>query len=218
MLEHPDSILNNFFNSQIKKKPLLWIRGFQPCYTPVRIDNNTLDNIGVFRNKVLDFNSKWVCRKSYLDQFKIVRYCKGYTSDDTLVKLKKIQLKTDFINENHKFIFDSLCNESTYLKDIDCLVVSKKTKLNLIDIKCKVIYWEDFTYGFHESLTDKIKKLFDVLNTLNLNIDATLHIIPFCYEDEGEAYFKSLNIIKFHTITYLPNIFDFIDLKDNVIN
>jgi hypothetical protein len=39
-LEHPDGILNNIFQYKNKKHPKLWIRGFEPRYSPFRIYNN----------------------------------------------------------------------------------------------------------------------------------------------------------------------------------
>jgi hypothetical protein len=222
VLEHPDSVLNSLFTNQTKKKPTLWIRGFEPRYSPFKIQNNALDSIGIYKNKVLDFNSKWYCGWSYYPrQKKIDRYCKGFTHDDALAEINRANLKSHFTNNKHQFKFERLGKINTKIKNIDCIVVSKKTSLNLQLFNCNLLYWEDFTSNHFwwniKCVKDQIYSLNEILNSMQLENNTTLHIIPFCLEDEGELYYNSLSILKYNTITYLPNIFDFFDLK-NAIN
>lgn len=218
-LEHPDGILNRLFAKETMKKPLLWIRGFEPRYSPFRFPNNALDSYGVYKNKVLDFNSKWKCGWSYSPrQKKMERYCKGYVNDDSLTILKKLSLKPEFISEQHQFLFVTLGDELSTIKEKDCVIVSKKTSLNLGDINCNILYWENFTSNYHGwwffPVQEQFNQLSKKLNTMELKTDTTLHIIPFCLEDEGVAYWNSVKLLNFNTITYLPNMFDFIDLKN----
>ena len=218
ILEHPDSILNDFFLSEKKKSPNLWIRGFEPRYSPYKLHNNSLDSIGLYKNKVLDFNSKWTCGWSYYPrQQKIERYCKGYVSDDFLSVLNNLSLKEKFVSKKHQFLFEFLGENHARIIKKDYVIISKKTTLNLDDIHCNILYWEDFTYN-HQwwsiiSVKEQINKLSEVLNKSELTTESTLHLIPFCLEDEGVSYYESIKLLNYNTITYLPNRYDFIDLK-----
>lgn len=217
-LEHPDGILNSFFQNKKKKHPKLWIRGFEPRYSPFKIYNNALDSIGLFNKKVLDINSIWSCGYSYYPrQQKIQRYCKGYVSEAILSELAALSLKEEFKSEKNQFLFEYIGEKQDRIGKNDYIIISKKTKLNLPKTHCNILYWEDFT-SQHEwwqtiSAEEQISKLSNILNKMEVKKKSVIHLIPFCLEDEGISYYKSIQTLKFKTITYLPNIYDFIDLK-----
>lgn len=202
----------------MRKSPNLWVRGFEPRYSPFKIYNNSLDSLGLHKNKVLDFNSKWICGWSYHPrQQKIERYCKGFVTDEFLSKLKTLTLKEEFQSDKDCFVFKPLNTANVKIRDRDCLIISKKTKLTLDNINCNIIYWEDLTFNHNwwsiRNVNKQFELLFEVLSKMELSTDSILNIIPFCLEDEGISYYKSIKKLNFKTVTYLPNLFDFIDLK-----
>jgi hypothetical protein len=217
-LEHPDGLLNDFFQNKNKKHPKLWIRGFEPRYSPFRIYNNALDSICLFNKKVLDINSVWDCGWSYYPrQKKIERYCKGYVSEAMYNVLATLSLKEEFISEKNQLLFEHLGEKQDRIKNNDYVIISKKTQLKLSKNHCNFLYWEDFTSHYQWfwmiSVEEQIKKLENILDKMEAELEAIIHLIPFCLEDEGVSYYKSIQSLKFKTITYLPNVFDFIDLK-----
>jgi hypothetical protein len=219
VLEQPNGILNSLFENKSKKRPALWIRGFEPCSISNKQYNNALASIGIYSKKAIDFNSKWYCGWSYRPKQKSRdRYCKGFIHDDYYAELNKTTLKAHFISDNHQFKFEHLTLNNSTIKDIDCIVISRKTSLNSHNINCNLVYWEDFTSNHSRweihCANEQLESLSRALPSLHLKNDAILHIIPFCLEDEGVSYFNSINRLKHNTITYLPNVFDFIDLKN----
>lgn len=218
VLEHPNSIINSFFQTKDKKHPKLWIRGFEPRYSPSKIYNNSLDAIELFNNKVFDINSKWTCGWSYSPrQRKVERYCKGFVSEEILFELNTLSLKEEFKSEKHQFLFESLDEKPDRVGKNDYIIISRRTRVILSETHCNIIYWEDFTsphYWWHMTIAkEQINNLSNILNSLKVDDESVIHLIPFCLEDEGISYYKSIEKLKFKTITYLPNVYDFIDLK-----
>jgi hypothetical protein len=225
VLEHPESIMNNFFSNPSRKLPLIWIRGFEPRYYPYKFHNNALDSLGVFNKKVLDFNSNWNCGWSYSPrQQSIKRYCKGFTSNEGFLYLKKLELKNDYINPKHSICFSKIEENSSNILSTNCIVISNKTKVDLNDFNGTILYWEDFIdvnnsfyyyHSWHKIINAKkqIEKLNKILIEKKVNFKTTIHIIPYCLEDQGKLYFESVSKINYKTITYASNWFDFIDLK-----
>lgn len=131
-------------------------------------------------------------------------------------------LKEKFTCTKTRFLFEPIGENPDRIKDNHYIVVSKKTKINL-DENCRnILYWEDFTRGYYWfqmiSVEEHIRKLAIVLDKLKIEPNVTIHLIPFCLEDEGESYFRALQELPYNTITYLPNLWDFIDLKNPTIN
>lgn len=218
VLEQADSVFNDFFLLEKKKGPNLWIRGFEPRYHPSRPHINSFDSIGLYKNKVLDFNSKWTSGWSYSPkQLTVERHCKGYVSDEILSKLKSLTLKKEFQSDKDCFLFKPLNPKSDKIRDKDCLIISKKTKIDLENINCKILYWEHYTFNHYwrriVNVNEQFEKISKRLRKMPLPSDAILHIIPFCLEDEGVSYYNSIARLNFKTVTYVPNLYDFIDLK-----
>ncbi len=225
VLEHPDSIMNNLLSKANRKLPLMWIRGFEPRYYPYGLHNNALDSLGIFNKKNLDFNTKWNCGWTYSPrQQTIERYCKGFTSNEGLLYLKKLELKNDYKNPKHSFFFGKIEENSKNIIYTDCIVISNKTKVDLKEFNGTFLYWEElidtdnsFFYSQSSpkiiSAKTQIEKLNKILINKGVNSEATIHIIPYCLEDQGKLYYESVTKINYKTITYTPNLFDFIDLK-----
>jgi hypothetical protein len=225
VLERPDGIINAIFQNKNMKHPKLWIRGFEPRYHRIfgKVHNNALDSIYFFDKKVMDINLKWTCGWSYPPfQQKIDRYCKGYVSEATINELASYAIKEEFTSPKTQFLFESLGENPELIRDNHYIVVSKKTKINLDNNYRNLLYWENFTRGYHwfqmNSVKEQVRKLAMVLDELKTDHSATIHLIPFCLEDEGESYFRALQELPYKTITYLPNLWDFIDLKNPTIN
>lgn len=224
VLERPDGIINAIFQNKNMKHPKLWIRGFEPRYHPIydKIHNNALDSICLFDRKAIDINLKWTCGWSYPPfQEKIDRYCKGFVSEAILNELASYALKEKFTCTKTRFLFEPIGENPDRIKDNHYIVVSKKTKITFDEYCRNILYWEDFTRGYYWfqmiSVEEHIRKLAIVLDELKIGPNVTIHLIPFCLEDEGESYFRALQELPYNTITYLPNLWDFIDLKNPTI-
>jgi hypothetical protein len=133
--------------------------------------------------------------------------------------LAKLSLKEEFKSEKNQFLFEHMGEKPDRIKNNDYVIISKKTKLKLPKNHCNFLYWEDFSSHYEWfrtiSVEEQIKKLANILSKMEAEQEAIIHLIPFCLEDEGASYHKSIQSLKFKTITYLPNIFDFIDLKNS---
>jgi hypothetical protein len=220
VLEQPNGIMNRFYENESRKRPLLWIRGFEPNQTRSFLSNfnGALGCNGIYNKKALNFNSKWYCGWSYRPRQKSSdRYCKGFTYTELFEQLKNSTLKENYISNHHIIKLDELDVSSSSIRKIDYIVISRKTSLDLSNVHCNVVFWEDFTSNRSSWALNSAKIQLNALNRalskLELNCDAILHIIPFCREDEGVLYFESLKMFRQKTITYSPDIFDFFDLK-----
>ena len=107
---------------------------------------------------------------------------------------------------------------------VQYIVISNKTKVDLKEFNGTSLYWEElidtdnsFFYSQSSpkiiSAKTQIEKLNKILINKGVNSEATIHIIPYCLEDQGKLYYESVTKINYKTITYTPNLFDFIDLK-----
>jgi hypothetical protein len=46
-----------------------------------------------------------------------------------------------------------------------------------------------------------------------LDTESVIHIIPMVFEDQGQPFFEAIKKFPQRTITYAPDLFDFVDLK-----
>jgi hypothetical protein len=219
-LENPEGILHRYFSNPEIKKPSLWIRGFEPSYGPYRQYKNALIHSGLYNKVAIDFNSKYICGYSYPYSITADRHCKGFVTEDEYSKIEQMRLKPEYIHKRHRFAFSRLVNTTLFKQD-DYFVISKLTRTDLVERRDKIIFWEDIissrlTWWNRISVSNQISNLSRYLDEVGLEDQATLHIIPFCSEDEGDEYFKNVSILKQKTVTYLPNVYDFIDLKTTV--
>ncbi len=213
-LEHPDGILNDLFRDQTRKKPLAWVRGFEPRYSPFRLRNNTLDPAGEFAIKIMDFNHEWSCGWSYHPRQKTMkRYCKAFTSKEKLEKISNTDWKEDNQTYKNRFIIGSIFTPEKQFKNQDLIIVPKTFK-DKFPTRTSVLTWENIEDFWSLSPVNcQMDKLFKNLENLNISSDVTLHIVPNCREDEGKIYHRRLVESKYKSITYLTSPFDFIDLK-----
>jgi hypothetical protein len=218
VLENPRGLLNELFSRDTVKKPRLWVRGFEPGYVPFRMPDYTLDEAGVFHKKALDFNAKWMCGWSYDMQQTTVRHCRGFVTDAGFEELRQMQLKDEYKSERHRLVFERLGENGEGFGEHDILVISRKTRLHEGCSAANILYWEDFTYNHRWwRLYDagmQIDSLKERLAQRALPEGVTLHMVPFCLEDQGQLYFEAVQGLDYKTITYAPNLFDFIDLKE----
>ncbi len=207
-LEHPDGIMNDFFKDKNNKKPLAWARGFEPRYHRFSFRNNTLDTIGEYPNKILDFNYQWSCGWSYHPRQKTIkRYCKAFTSGEGIEKIGIASWKEGIQTLKNKFITGSFFANTDTFPEHDLIVVPYSLKDKFPDGP-SILVWEMML-----PVNIQLDRLFKTLEKKNFSSDATLHIIPGCMEDEGEIYHRLLIESKYKSITYLNSPFDFIDLK-----
>jgi len=220
VLENPEGIMNKMLIQKNYKTPSIWIRGFEPEYYSRNSNRNkALKEKGLFNIKVLDFNRKWICGMSYPAQRSFNRYCKAFTTTLQLENLKKHIFNKKFINDKDKIISGSILDHIKDFNKYDWLIISKNIYTKLEMKHPNTIFWEDiipkrsFWRYTHRDASKQINKLKEQLKQNNINNDVALHIIPFCNEDEGALYMKSIKELKNKTYTYLNNMYDFIDLK-----
>lgn len=221
VVEHPESLLNNFFKNILKKRPLLWIRGFEPRYYPHYTRNAALDEKGVFSVKALDFNLKYYCGWSYFPrQRSMKRYCKGFVTSETFNSLVSMKLKKDYIDINHQFCFKGIEENRENIKPNDIVLLSRKISQEIQFEGITVLVLEDLigyrNYLYNWEGSPVIDYLFNSLDLMPVPTGSTIHIIPFFKEDGGEVYFQTVKKFPFKTITYVKNPFDFIDFKESM--
>jgi hypothetical protein len=211
VFEHPDSLINNFFKNKDRIKPILWIRGFEPEYDFLNHYNNSLDEIGEFPKKVLDFNHLWSCGWSKsLKTIRSDRFVKGFMTEVEFDRTRKSVTKPAYRLQNHTFHFGPI---GKHFNSNEIIVLSKKKKIELNILSINIIFWEDMNITGWSGADSQVDHLFQHIKELGNSQESTIHIIPYCLEDEGELYFKSLCKYNYKTITYLINNLDFIDLR-----
>jgi hypothetical protein len=222
VLENPESMLNRFFKNNRNKRPLLWIRGFEPRYSNYHLRNNALDELGEFSVKILDFNHLYWCDWCYRPRQKTkIRHCKGFVTPETFEYINSLKFKNEFINENHRFYPGALEQNNGNFKPGDILLSCRNFKTNIKHDGAKKLFIEDLL-DYKQEWKNRnqvehdryLEKIFDRLTGLNIGKSNVVHIIPFFMEDAGQVYFNTLKNYPFNSITYIKNPFDLIDLKD----
>lgn len=221
VLEHPESLLNNFFRNSIHKRPLLWIRGFEPRYSSLVPRNDALNETGVFSARALDFNQTYNCGWCYKPRQKTtVRHCKGFVTPQTFNLLKKLKFRDEFINEKHRFYEGALEENKENVNSGDIILTDRNFRSDIKYDGVKQVFVEelldyepDWKNRNHVEHDRYLVKIFERLNQLNISNSNTIHIIPFIMEDAGELWFNILKDYPFRSITYIKNPFDLIDMK-----
>lgn len=221
MLENPGNPFDNFFVKEGRQHPKLWVRGFSPGLRGVWNRAQVTESVGLFNIPALDFNGSWSAGEwgENDDGTYSIRYCRGFTSKQSKQWLEKRTLRSEFINERHKIRYqDILTMKDSDFSENDVLLVSRHfaSKMSLQDKT--TIHWEDVTsvkpddrLGFAD---DQIRDLGSFLQANSYTNERTIHIIPYCREDQSELYMQSIIKLPYSTVTYVNRLYDMIDLKD----
>jgi hypothetical protein len=218
VLEHPDSLMNRFFERPGCAHPELWVRGFEPRrygWIPVP-ESNVLRSSGVFNRKVLDFNLKWYVGYSYRGQHTRVRHCKGFTTEAGFERMQRLQLRQEFAGGRHRISTERWSAEGC--GEQDWLVVSRVwTRLGESFPAERTLFWEDFTdlpsSWLSRGIALNVHELRVRLKSAKVPKDATLHVIPAFFEDEGAAWLRHVQNFPQQTVLYAPGLYDVIDFK-----
>ena len=249
ILEFPEGIIDRLFSNPVRKKPELWVRGFEPS----RYMNNSTSLInkkefGFFSAKVLDFNHQWICGNSYENMLDNKRLCKGFACPEKNAALNAMQIDPAFQDEKHTYQFQHLNFGRKLASSNDWVVLPRRMAgmvwhhyVRFVDQDhfwhhhkdsgqnylsylphpedFRIIFWEDILPDDGKNFIaadQQVRLLIERLHGYDIDSQASVHIIPFCLEDEGRLYHEALLQTDFRTVTYLPNLYDFIDLKSPV--
>lgn len=223
VLEFPDNLMNRFYENEDRARPLLWVRGFKPTeYPSERKQNNALDAIGVFSVPALDFNGiytsgDWDNSGEPVDR----RYCKGFMEPAKAHLLSNASFMDQYdTNPNHALVKEKLDPHSLSIGKNDIIVVPQRLVFLFEGRPCKVIGWTEIgaeRWNWYRSAQQQVEKLASYVEEHSLDIE-TAHIIPACMEDEGQLYYSSIITLPFKTITYVPGIFDMVDMREDVLS
>jgi hypothetical protein len=217
-LEHPDGMMNAFFSRRGRKLPLLWVRGYEPRYSPFAFRNNALDSEGVFSVPGMDLIHLWYGGWSYRPrQRSTSRHCKGFITPVTRDAIALAALKPEFWDENHRIICGDLpVQPDAYGKD-DVVVLSKRLAEKWQLGRAKVITWDSLTrlYAWwqYDTAEVQLEKLRARLEEEKVPEDSVINLVPNCLEDEGETWFNALRKFSHRTVTWVNRPMDMIDLK-----
>ena len=220
MLEHPEGIMNKMLSQPNYRLPSIWIRGFEPKYSFMNERNNSLNELGSFNKKIMDFNQTWGCGRSYPEQKFLKRYCRGFTNQSQFEILKNMNLKKDFNMGKDKIVSGSISDHIVKFNRSDWIIISESLRSKLKIEHPNIIFLSDFIpkkklwHPSHTDVSKQIDSLRKLINKKKISKDALLHIIPFFNEDEGVLYMNSIQRLNNMTCTYINNLYDLIDLKE----
>lgn len=219
-LELALGILNRFFSREDVVKPDMWIRGHEPTLHPPLFINGdpVLQNAGVFSVPAMSFIGTWRTGFSYQSQHTDVRLCRGYMTPFKQQQIKETMVLEGFLSENqrHSFTHQKFDFAIPKSKKSQFIVCSRSIAEKNKKPKCRIIYWEDFAFHIREKemmpADQQIRNLKTWLKTNEVPINATLFIIPYCLEDQGQLYAQTIQELDQKTHTYLSNAHDFIGI------
>jgi len=233
VLEDPRGMMNRFLKHEVVRKPTLWVRGFMPeppVYTDLfsqevsRQENEVLKPVGVFSATALSFNHKWICGN--FDHYDPTnsRHCKGFVTGHCARLLRQASSTEKLTKDGtHQLVFCDIFTKIRSFTDQNVLVLSKRLRDQAGTIPCPVITWEsilplkdDFLArrtAYYPPAAEQLKILWRILKKKNLAHHGTIHLIPFCLEDEGRQYREAITSWPVKTITYVRDLLDFIDLR-----
>ena len=219
-LELALGILNRFFSREDVVKPDMWIRGHEPTlHRPFFINGDpVLQNAGVFSVPAMSFIGTWRTGFSYQSQHTDVRLCRGYMTPFKQQQIDETMVLEGFLSENqrHSFTHQKFDFAIPKSKKSQFIVCSRSIAEKNKKPKCRIIYWEDFAFHIREKemmpADQQIRNLKTWLETNEVPIDATLFIIPYCLEDQGQLYAQTIQELDQKTHTYLSNAHDFIGI------
>ncbi len=244
ILEESEGLMNSYFDNDAVTKPDLWVRGFMPvipvsrdCFGIEihRTDNHVLNSAGVFHKVGLSFNHRWVCGQFMESDPTNERHCKGFISEVREQELFQLKFSALSEKDKHQFKFSSIKTGSESISENDIVVVPQSIREKLNIAESQVVNWESiishrYNYGkgryefsavskpysseFFIPVAEQLNLLHQELKKRDLNADDTIHIIPYCLEDEGKQYAETLSSWDIKTITYVNSPLDFVDLKE----
>ena len=218
VLESPDGMMNRLLARDNVRKPLLWLRGFAPQYTPFRLTNHALAEKGAMPSRAMSFMHGWHCGWSYSYQQTTIRHCRAFTTTEVAEAMAAQPLQVKFEQAAHRFVAGKM-DAAVIANDPAILVVIPRRlrpQLGLPDEQ--VITWEAddcdrWWRAREEPVAKQVARLSQRLAERNLAPDTELHLLPSCYEDEGRSYLQALAALPYRTCTYLPEPADFLDLR-----
>ena len=235
VLEEPRGIMNRYLDNNDVKKPEIWVRGYMPELPVqqdlfgndiVRTDKGALNKEGVFPNVGLSFNHKWICGEYEGYQTTRRRDCKGFITDARAKELSQLKFKRLYTTGTNQIQYGSIVPATSNISTNDIVVVPKSLNEKLNVQEFQIINWEsvvpdqfDYDYKAQRYRFIPVSKQLDLLHKelkkRGVSVtESTIHIIPYCLEDEGVQYVKFLSSWDIKTITYVNSLYDFLDLKD----
>ena len=218
VLECPDGMMNRLLARDNVRKPLLWLRGFAPQYTPFRLTNHTLAERGAMPVRAMSFMHSWNCGWSYPYQQTTERHCRAFTTAVEADAMAAQPLQAEFEHATHRFVAGMMDAAVLTLDPAILVVIPRRLRAQLALPDEQVITWEADNYdrwwrAREEPVAKQVSSLGKRLAERNLPPDTELHLLPFCYEDEGRAYLQAIATLPYRTCTYLPEPADFLDLR-----
>jgi len=215
VLEQPDGILNRFY-AKSTAKPQLWLRGFQPDESPVyawRL-NPTLNCIGLYPHRVQRYLFKWICGEwNLITEQRPERYCQAFTYKEVFERFSAMKFED---TPRHQILNKSFrANQLSH--EIKNLLVTPIVPSNQIRNQFQNVDWVEIPLvsDMHRVYTaQEIANAIEAIATSKgLDTESVIHIIPMVFEDQGQPFFEAIKKFPQRTITYAPDLFDFVDLK-----
>lgn len=204
-----DGLLARFFEIPGVKKPLMWVRGHQPFYSPNGFRSNALLNEGPMPEIGMDFSGPWNAgefnkywHRKGSNSFK--RYVKGFVTKEKNLELQKA-LETMPTNEQHQIYVGNVAHLKSKLGPNDRIVMKKSLaeKLNWKDER--VIYWNKITYSHYcfwlwHTATEMVEKMNEKIPELGFTGVGTLYVVPETTEDQGGLFLAALEELPYKTV------------------
>jgi hypothetical protein len=211
IMEKPTGIMNNFYSNEQNAKPLLWLRGFEPdtYFFGFRgPDNDAIENLGIFSEKVIDFRA-WDCGR-YNINADIRRYVKAFVTKKQ--NAIHYQILPQYISQNHTYTIERLNpNDAAYSCNFVVCGAHHLNRLQQNNANISGVSWEAIL-GYAQ--INHVGQQIEMLNAylIDKGIKSSVLIFPNCFEDEGKLYHESISKINNNTITALSTPYDFFDL------
>lgn len=244
VLEHPDSFINTFFEKRLQKLPELWVRGFEPntwddwysnvftlkgVYKHKALDFNLTWKCGKsYPNMQTELRyCKGFVTSEVAERLERAEFKPEYRLGQHRLVTRKFELSSDWLKDGDYVILNTpfdlkkvlAFNQSLFFfQQENDIEIKHSDWWRLFSLDPKRREYLDYKYRSAHlkrlRVEEQILALKNFLEIANAPKTATVHIIPNCMEDEGEVYVKSLQMLDYATITYIPGLYDFIDLKD----
>jgi len=218
VLESPRGMMNRFFTHADRAKPVVWVRGFQATEAArFRGDHrDAFDPAGVFSVRAMPFNHRWTCGDSYRGHVTDERHCVGFVTEQTAERLRQAEWSPRFCDEQHAFTTDGIEQGLADLRTSDVAVMPQRLLDRFAPGSGRVHAWESILgdAGHSLSAAAQIAALHSFIDRLDLPLDAVIHIVPWCLEDENEPYRDAVAKLRHRTITHCPALADLLDLKN----
>jgi hypothetical protein len=218
VLESPRGMLDRFFRDPSRARPLLWVRGIQPDEPPLfpRDRRDALESLGEYPVRAMSFNHRWLCGDSYEGQRTAERHCAGFMTRETAATLKQAPWRTEYHDERHAVTTDRLKPGLPNVAASDVAIMPRRLIDRLASGDARVHAWENVLAGTTVGITadQQVTAMATYMNRIGLPTDATIHILPWCLEDEHQLYRRALAQCSHATITYCPCLADLLEMKD----